>query len=255
MSEKAYGIDQVAHFFLSTPERPVSGRADSALERQGETTVSVPEGEGGRNMLRIASEIRKSRIARGDLMAAAGDFLIHYLGNPEVLRIKGVSSPDFGRPDLTFTNRGKDRVTVARLNTGEPVETFVIQSVAYSLWLQELLQAGGSILDVDVALDLFCISRDFPKALCRSVAAHRASGLPVHLIRYRLFQVEGEAEPVVQFEPIVTSPSLSPARRPAAPASKQTLDPVDSQDTAVPPASGDAEEHLRFMKLRGHLED
>lgn len=249
--KKEYGIDQVAHYFLSDPNPSRSTETGAREVDRNETAPSSNDPD--RELLRIAFEIDPARAYDQKLVDAAGDFLLHYLGKPEVSRISDIASPDFGTADLSFATRGKDYVALARLNTGRDTERFVVTAVTYHLWIRDLFRATGSLLNGTVDTELFVFSPEFPKALCRTLAAE--SGLAVYLIRYRLFQVEKGTEPVVHFQPI-----LSPSRKPRNQDRKGRSDPP-APDSARDKTSGttspveDKQEYEEFMRLRRRLED
>ena len=254
MKKKGYGIDQVAHYFLSEPDK--SGK-EGDKENTGdgiEKTESI-QGRGPTHVLRIASEVDKAAIQRKDLVDAAEDFLLHYQGNPEIGRIPDIASPDFGTADLTFANHSKDRLILVMVNTGKEIERFVVLSVAYYLWIKELFSAGKSILRTKVDIDLFCFSPRFSKAVGHTVAAYRKSGIRIHLMGYRLFQVKGLAEPVIHFRSFSSSHATSPGK-------ETSTDPAQAgPDSRKDHITGTTQVHEKnqpfgeFMRLRHYLDD
>ena len=286
--KKGYGLDQVAHYFLSDtnqsetnqadpnqsdpnesgPNPPADGHIQARVPPSRCEATESPQHQETTDMLRIACQVDQAGVQRKALVDAAGDFLLHYLGTPEVESIRGIASPDFGTADLAFAGKPRNRVILARLNTGKESDAFVITSVAYYLWVRDLLSAGQSVLNAELQTELFCFCPHFSKALCHTVAAHRRTGIAVHLFRYRLFRVEGLGEPVIHFHPVL-APRKTPADKSAAASPRSASGSRTSPDSesspkssaensaGPPPSQGvqEAQEHSRFMQLRQHLDD
>lgn len=280
--KKGYGLDQVAHYFLSDTNQPDTNQSGANQPADGHIQARVlpsrcekaetPRHQETTDMLRIACQVDQAGVQHKALVDAAGDFLLHYLGTPEVESIRGIASPDFGTADLAFASKPRNRVILARLNTRRESDAFVITSVAYYLWVRDLLSAAQSVLNAELQTELFCFCPHFSKALCHTVAAHRRTGIAVHLFRYRLFRVEGLGEPVIHFHPVL-APRKTPADKSAAASPRAASGSGTSPDSesspernaensaekssGPPPSQGaqEAQEHDRFMQLRQHLDD
>lgn len=229
LQKKPYGIDQVAHHFLS------AYKTEPAFYR------------GDTGMLRIASEVITAKAPREDLIRAAGDFLLRSQGNPEVVRLGKIVSPEFGSSDVAFAGKSSDCVTVARLNGGQDSEAFLVESLAYYLWAKELISVTGAIMNTSREMKMFLFSSCFSKSVLR-IMDHWDPALEVHLVKYSIFQVEDLAESVVHFAPVTPICSEQPRADDTTPhtlCAEPTADREGSIDRET-----SAEEHDEFVRRK-----
>ncbi|OEU46789.1 MAG: hypothetical protein BBJ60_07865 [Desulfobacterales bacterium S7086C20] len=246
LKKKPYGIDRVAHHFLSAYKTVDEGATTSCqLSGAGKTEPTFYRGDTG--MLRIASEVITAKAPREDLIRAAGDFLLHSQGNPEVVHLERIVSSEFGSSDVAFTSKSRDCVTVARLNSEQDSEAFLVESLAYYLWAKELISVNGAIMNTSSEMKMFLFSSRFSKSVHR-IMGHWDPALKVHLVKYRIFQVEDLGKPVVHFEPVTPICSEQPRADETSPQTSCVQPTADREDSIDRETS--AEEYDEFVKLR-----
>lgn len=245
LKKKPYGIEQVAHHFLSAHKTVDEGvTTSSPLSGAGEKEPTFDRGNAG--MLRIASEVITAKVPREDLIHAAGDFLLHLQGDPEVFPLERIVSPEFGSSDIAFAGKPKDCVTVARLNGEQDSEAFLVESLAYYLWAKELISISGAIMNTSSEMKMFLFSSCFSKSVHR-IMDHWNPALKVHLIKYRIFKVEDLEKPVIHFEPVTSIRSEQPGADDSTPHTS-CVQPTAGRDDPIDRET--SPEDQEFFRLR-----
>ncbi|MBW2602644.1 MAG: hypothetical protein JRD47_12165 [Deltaproteobacteria bacterium] len=136
---------------------------------------------------------------------------------------------------------------MARLNSEQDSEAFLVESLAYYLWAKELISVNGAIMNTSSEMKMFLFSSRFSKSVHR-IMGHWDPALKVHLVKYRIFQVEDLGKPVVHFEPVTPICSEQPRADETSPHTSCVQPTADRKDSIDRETS--AEEYDEFVKLR-----
>jgi hypothetical protein len=155
-------------------------------------------------MAKTTFEADTTKITSKELLNSAREFFLRSEANKNAVLVDNINSPNLGSSDLLFVNEAKTNVTAVRLDhgiDGEGGEKFIISSISYYLWLKQVVSASEVFLDRKRRLEMFLVSQDFSDSI-HFLMGNLPSGLEIHLVKYRVLEIEGLDEIAIYFQHI-----------------------------------------------------
>jgi hypothetical protein len=157
-------------------------------------------------MLKNAYDASPLSVSREALLESAARFLRRLAGDDALVPVDGMTSADWGAPDLAFVKRGTGGITAAMVHCQGDFAGFALRAAAYYCWLKECVRFSETILGRTIGLNIYIVSHDVPSAdsyLLKALSA--ISGL--FFIKYQVLDIEEQRIPVVRFHLLEMSPS------------------------------------------------
>jgi hypothetical protein len=206
-------------------------------------------------MLKITHDTGSAPIPKEGLLDATKRFLLHSDSNKDLVLIENINSLKFGSSDLLFINEAKTNLTVTKLNNRENTEKFVISSISYFFWLAECIAAGKVLFNGNIGLDMYLFSPEFSTAICYLVD-NLAPELPIHLVKYRIIDVEDLDRPAIHFQRLnFNDPIQGPTQDELEKDSLVGQDVITQKKEGSMPIEISAQELSEFRRLKQHYLD